>query len=211
MELGIITLKFLVYTFLQILVILTCNTSYMKYIIPALFLAMLTACQSDTQSPIVEGKVPLQIVKINREDTTIIQAEKTIDFARLQPPLEREDAGDSIETGFTIAHPELEQLKHADDVALPAGSLQVYISYPLKKPVIYKIPDSKKPYSYKDLAILVSNIYKQIYKEEEQSAHVSPNGKYGIWGHAIEDLYLHSIIVKTDDIGNRILILEVES
>ena len=68
--------------------------------------------------------------------------------------------------------------------------------------------------------------YKQVYKEEEESAATKTipmnsreglsnrnetNGKYGIWGHDLTDLYLTDVEVYKDSKGVVSLILYIDS
>ena len=79
------------------------------------------------------------------------------------------------------------------------------ISYPLNNPVEVT-EKSNNGFSAKMIISSICNNYKRIYKEEEESmllpAHTKSDillnrnqtdGKYGIWGHDIGDLFIESI------------------
>lgn len=88
------------------------------------------------------------------------------------------------------------------------------------------IIESVNGFSRKQLALLISEKYHQIYDEEEVGATTKTipvnkrdnginrnktNGKYGIWGHDITDLDLGSIDVRKSPNGEIFLELDIES
>ena len=69
---------------------------------------------------------------------------------------------------------------------------------------------SPKGFTRADLARSISNTYKAVYAEEERTTQIKvvpldqrtglinrnkTNGKYGIWGHDLGDLVLHTVEV----------------
>lgn len=83
-----------------------------------------------------------------------------------------------------------------------------YLKYPLSVVAEFPIEFS----SMEELWEKVRSAYEEIYKEEEESSSVTPglipnmynrnrtNGKFGIWGHGINDLVLESVIICEDKI-----------
>lgn len=105
---------------------------------------------------------------------------------------------------------ELPVLVGRDEIVLPETKAILVIDYPLNKPVEIAITaKSDKGFTRGELALLVSTEYHRIYAEEEETAKTKTmpveerpimnrnetDGKYGIWGHDIDDLDLSSITV----------------
>lgn len=98
-----------------------------------------------------------------------------------------------------------------DEIILEPKSYILVIDYPLTNPFAFEFTVSKGM-SRKDFVDLAVNAYREIYKEEDETSKIKPKnipglgnrartvGKYGIWGHGIEDLILHSLNLKNNDI-----------
>jgi hypothetical protein len=94
---------------------------------------------------------------------------------------------------------------------LPAGKYTLKITYPLSNPYIQTI-DSEVPIKRKSLVKLIAVAYRYIYIVEKQSSEVAPalipgmlnriqtNGTFGIWGHSLGDLMLHTVYVDEDNV-----------
>jgi hypothetical protein len=94
---------------------------------------------------------------------------------------------------------------------LPAGKYTLKITYPLSNPYIQMI-DSEVPIKRKSLVELIAVAYRYIYIVEKQSSEVAPalipgmlnriqtNGTFGIWGHSLGDLMLHTVYVDEDNV-----------
>lgn len=137
----------------------------------------------------------------------------------------------SISYGISIEDPgsSLSFLSHADDLVLPFNKVTLAIDYPLAKPVYVEITTREKGFTRKMLIQEISNVYHKIYKEEEASAKIKTmpvekrldsigllnrnqtNGKYGIWGHDLADLYLAAIDVYRNSKGEVFLDLDINS
>lgn len=100
----------------------------------------------------------------------------------------------------------------------------IVIDYPVRQPVQFKIT-SNTGFTKAELLIRIGQIYRQIYKEEETSSTIktvprgerkglinrnTTDGKYGIWGHDIEDLDLSSATISCKR-GQCIIELGIES
>lgn len=82
------------------------------------------------------------------------------------------------------------------------------IDYPLSRKYMEIIKSGKKGKTIREITQLIVNRYKKIYKEEEKTSLIKEgpignlfllrrrtNGKYGIYGHYIEDLCIHDIVI----------------
>ncbi len=119
-----------------------------------------------------------------------------------------------------------DRIVNGDDIIWNGGDLVLVIDYPLTRPYREKIsftrPDQR---TLRYVISIVCDRYQKIYREEEKSSSIKviplkerkkllnrneTNGKYGIWGHDIEDLSLTSIsIIEVD--GRLYLDLDIDS
>lgn len=122
---------------------------------------------------------------------------------------------------FSLSDPErsLGMLLDRYEVVIPYKSILVKIDYPLERPICIQLRalDGKTSFTRGDLAMSIAHAYKNIYKEEELTStlpaetmnernmgdvplinRARTNGCYGIWGHALSDLDLHTVYVSDD-------------
>jgi hypothetical protein len=115
----------------------------------------------------------------------------------------------SIDLGyFPIAYPikDICNLENPTNIIIPKEKIDVQFDYPLTNKVIKTFyADSTDGFTKAGLINMICDFYKEIYEEEEKttntnSGHIpnmlnrnETNGRYGIWGHDITDLYLHTI------------------
>jgi hypothetical protein len=136
---------------------------------------------------------------------------------------------DGIIPWISIKGPEkyFNNLMNKDEIVLIANEAILLIDYPLNNPVEIEIKSEKSDgFTRGELIKLISREYNRIYKEEEESSQVKTipleeredlinrnetNGKYGIWGHDIDDLDLSAIIVKWEHSKKPRLELFIES
>ncbi|MZQ83255.1 hypothetical protein GQF01_14160 [Paenibacillus sp. 5J-6] len=119
---------------------------------------------------------------------------------------------------------ELTRLRKKSEVVLNYNSIHVVVNYPLKKPKVFEIKNSRIVRS--DLINEISKIYHTVYQEEEETSSIKTipeiersklknrnetNGKYGIWGHDLRDLDLSSVNVVKKNNGRIYLYLYIES
>lgn len=106
---------------------------------------------------------------------------------------------------------EIENNAPEELVIAPGEKFKLVINYPLRFPYKVGIDGGKNGLTRRKVLEFVIKCYKQIYKEEDEfrmsSNKNTTDGKYGIWGHNISDLVLHSLIFKK----NRILEVGVDS
>ena len=93
-----------------------------------------------------------------------------------------------------------------EEEILPVGEYSLVIDYPLSKPYRETFV-TKFPIKRKEIVELIVNAYHRIYDEEENTSPIKPalipgmynrihtDGNYGIWGHDLGDLVLHTIYV----------------
>jgi hypothetical protein len=92
------------------------------------------------------------------------------------------------------------------ELVLPERTAQIEISFPLKTPEIFSIqPPGGLGFTKADLAAAILKLYQKIYQEEEETSTVDvatipgmshrnrTNGKHGIWGYFIDDLWLENV------------------
>jgi len=117
----------------------------------------------------------------------------------------------------SISNYEVQQpfLVKPDEVVIQNNKISILIDYPLKKSVMFEVV-SDGGFTRSELGREVSTLYKNIYSEEESTSSVrivplserkgiinrnETNGKYGIWGHDIEDLDLGSAVIRKTKTG----------
>lgn len=121
---------------------------------------------------------------------------------------------------------DLENLRHADEFVAPQ-QIQVIYSYPFSKKFTFTHDSGdSKGFTLAKLASTIAEQYQKMYQEEENYIAPEPDnpehlisitgmlnrrtthGPYGIWGHVLSDLVLHTIVRKP---GTNIYWLEIDS
>lgn len=112
-----------------------------------------------------------------------------------------------------------------DEIVIKENEIEILFDYPLDNPISIRTK-SDRGFTRSDLLSIISDKYKQIYREEESSAHQktvplnerkglinrnSTDGKYGICCHDLIDLDLGAIDVFKDKNGIIKLVLYIES
>jgi hypothetical protein len=97
---------------------------------------------------------------------------------------------------------EIKNISENEIILFPDTTYTLKIIYPLSKPFVHKFTTDSNGMLRKELVKLIVDDYHQIYKEEDESVghktkeipgmynRQTSNGKYGIWGHHIDDLQL---------------------
>lgn len=96
--------------------------------------------------------------------------------------------------------------KWTDEIVIPEKQISVEIAFPLSVPHTFVLTaHNPGGFTIASLAEGISQLYSQIYKEEEKTSETSvsripgfsnrsrTDGKYGIWGYDIDDLVLLSV------------------
>jgi hypothetical protein len=128
-----------------------------------------------------------------------------------------------------LAQPEkdLKQMRNAEEVVFTGTNLIVILDYPLRNEVNFPVSaSSPRGFTRADLARKVADLYKRVYEEEAQTSKIAvipleqrkglinrneTNGKYGIWGHDLSDLVLHTIELSRKADGTVLAYLGIDS
>lgn len=107
-----------------------------------------------------------------------------------------------------IADPidDIRELDNPTEIIISKPKIDVLFEYPLTNKVLKTFnADTTNGFTAAGLIQMICDFYKEIYEEEDRTTNIPseniPNmlnrnettGKYGIWGHAIGDLYLHTM------------------
>jgi hypothetical protein len=135
---------------------------------------------------------------------------------------------DRIIPWISIADPgkEIDSLIDANEVVTQFTRATLIIDYPLTNKATFELTTEGKGFTRKQLILLISQKYHEVYDEEEATATIKTvpadkrgqllnrnktNGKYGIYGHDITDLDLDWVEVTQGADGKIYLTLEIES
>jgi hypothetical protein len=185
-----------------------------KLLITILFACLISSCKTNNDKNPVEtsenlSEILFQVKTNNKDDLEIFE--------------------DGIIPWISIknADSEVNNLIEKDEIVINKGNVTLIIDYPLNNPVEIQIKaNNSNGFSRKELAQKISTEYKRIYQEEEESAKTKTtpiderqglinrnqtDGKYGIWGHDIDDLDLSAIILRKAENGEIKLELIIES
>jgi hypothetical protein len=108
---------------------------------------------------------------------------------------------------------DIAQLQNQNEIVIPMKVIYVRFTYPLKKAAKFKITAVKEEgLTRAELVRSICETYHLIYKREDEdvggpTGTINPmmlnraqsNGRYGIYGHYIEDLLLHTVRQVSDD------------
>jgi len=137
------------------------------------------------------------------------------------------DSENGDTASISIANPEkdLPQLQNPQEIVITQHTVTIIIDYPLTNEYKFNL-SSDTGFTRVHLLNEINKAYRKIYAEEEASATIKTiplekrktlinrndtNGKYGIWGHDIEDLMLTRIEVYETPDKKLILALITES
>ncbi len=113
---------------------------------------------------------------------------------------------DDISCYINIESPEDDILgqQFPDEIVIPFNEILIKYTYPLSTSVVLGFKSNDIGFTRAELARKICEGYHQIYNEEESAVGNSGNisgmlnrasseGPYGIYGHHISDLLLHSV------------------
>jgi hypothetical protein len=144
------------------------------------------------------------------------------------PPEELEDfpEGFSPYVSLEAPEPEIAKMRARDEIVLAKRRAVVVIDYPVAKDVEFPIEAATDAgFSRAELVRAISGVYHRMYEEEERTAKQKTipmdqrtglinrnetDGVYGIWGHDLGDLVLHTIEVSEKG-GVTYLVLGIDS
>ena len=140
---------------------------------------------------------------------------------------ERKSEGPSPYVNLADPEKDLKQMRNAEEVVFSGTNLIVVLDYPLRKEVTFPISaSSPSGFTRAELVRKVADLYKRVYDEETQTSKIAviplekrkglinrneTNGKYGIWGHDLGDLVLHTIEISRAADGTVLASLGIDS
>lgn len=111
---------------------------------------------------------------------------------------------------FVVGAGIIDLMGHEPNEVLSETSIEVRFDYPLDKPVVFTC---NGPVTLKTFIDFVAHSYERIYREEKESATIEEgrsapgllnrnrtDGKYKIWGHVLDDLFLEGAECGEDDV-----------
>jgi uncharacterized membrane protein YecN with MAPEG domain len=150
-----------------------------------------------------------------------------IDILLKKPSEEVKNAVDSV-GGIELENlnESIKYLDKPDEIVLDFKEVELEIDYPLNEIYKGKLTTSNKGFTRKEFIVEISKRYHQIYEEEEATAKTKTiprekrkglinrndtDGKYGIWGHDLSDLFMTGIDVYKTKEGKIVLRLGIDS
>lgn len=149
-----------------------------------------------------------------------------IDFSVKATAAQEKDFKNKIVPWASIKNSESDSVRLIDPnrKVINAREATLVIEYPLRQPVNFRIT-SENGFTKAELLRKIGQIYREIYKDEEASSTVkttpmakrgnlinrnTTDGKYGIWGHDIDDLVISSATVSCNE-GKCVIELGIDS
>ena len=84
-----------------------------------------------------------------------------------------------------------------DEVVLGVGNYTIKITYPLSVPFTSVVKVGSMGLTRRELVDLIVKAYRIVYKDANRS-----NKKFGVWGHCMSDLMLHTATVSKKNVIN---------
>ncbi|KKO89139.1 hypothetical protein AAW12_23695 [Sphingobacterium sp. Ag1] len=204
---------------------------YIKQIFLFLLVAFFLSCNPNSGNPSKEQYIEsVQKKEFKKNDELYSNAGKLIgefDFNVKATEEQKKDWEDGKIPWISLENPgsEINQLINADELVIKKTQINIIFDYPLNKPATFEFRNDKG-FTRRDLVLLISEKYHEIYKEEELTSAVKTiplqkrtgiinrnetQGKYGIWGHDLADLVLSGVEVHETSEGKINIILLIES
>jgi hypothetical protein len=150
-----------------------------------------------------------------------------IEILLIKPSEETKNEVDSI-GGIELENlnESITYLDKPDEIVLDFKEVELEIDYPLNEIYKAQLTTSNKGFTRKELIVEISKRYHKIYEEEEATAKTKTiprekrevlinrndtDGKYGIWGHDLSDLFMTGIDVYKTKEGKIVLRLGIDS
>ena len=200
-----------------------------KRIFPFLIIVTFFSCNQNSGNPSKQEYIEsIQKKGLEKHDELYANAGKLVgefDFGVKATEEQKKDWEDGVIPWINLDNPEINQLINGDEILVKNTLINIIFDYPLNNPHTFEFKN-EKGFSRKDLVLLISKKYKEIYAEEEVTSTVKTipvdkrtgiinrnetQGKYGIWGHDLSDLVLSGIEVHETDKGEINIILLIES
>lgn len=113
------------------------------------------------------------------------------------------------QNGETVDPILVKMLDHSEqEIVDVSDKIRIHFDYPLTHEVTFTF-EGKKPWRLSDILDKIAEGYCKIYDEEDETRTVdtvirgtllnrpTTNGKYGIWGHILNDLYVEGLYKKS--------------
>ncbi len=88
-----------------------------------------------------------------------------------------------------------------NEIILEEGNYTIVVNYPIERPYKKKVKVGSDGISRKALVDIAVESYKHVYSFVEGDEDSMNWNKYGIWGHSIGDLILHTFYIKDNVIS----------
>ena len=125
---------------------------------------------------------------------------------RLFPDWYYENDGSNTEEEFAEFQREVKDLPPNEIIVAPNESMKLEIDYPLTNSFMTSLIKRKSGWTRRQIVEFIIKCYKKIYQVEESKLNKhetgnipgmynrkTTNGEYGIWGHEMGDLILHTL------------------
>ncbi len=169
-------------------------------------------------------KITPSNIKLKQEDNIKNVTFKIKDAYENEP----EGDGDSPYINLVDLEDDIKNMENCDEKIIDDKEVTILYDYPFSQLFECTYQSSKNYFTRLELAILVSNTYQHIYEEEEKTTVAKvlsreermkrgalmnrnrTDGKYGIWGHDLGDLVLHTLHVSYSN-NRYIIFLGIDS
>jgi hypothetical protein len=151
----------------------------------------------------------------------------TIKFVVRDPDPVWADYGPSPYVSMENPGKAIKYMDKPDEIVVSSNELHVVIDYPVTGEWEFKITSGgSKGFTRAELAREISRVYHALYVEEERTTKIKvippkerkklynrnqTDGKFGIWGHDIGDLELHTVELHKGADGKLYAILGIDS
>lgn len=112
----------------------------------------------------------------------------------------------------SIVDPPFNRIKNLKEYVIHKPNITLEVKYPLRDKFLFPLySNDDSGFTREQLVKSICNLYKWIYQVEEKTSDVKTGqhpafyfnrnqtyGYFGIWGHGIEDLDLHTIYYDSD-------------
>jgi hypothetical protein len=137
----------------------------------------------------------------------------------------------TVQTGpekfaVSMATPELSGLVNPEEIVLAKTTALIVVDYPIRRPYEFPISaPSARGFTRASVVRAVADVYAFIYAEELRTSKVAvtpmdartlqnrneTNGTFGIWGHDLDDLVLHTLRIREEAAGETYVYLGIDS
>ena len=154
-----------------------------------------------------------------------VQPAATIEFQIDDPENKADDPSPYVH--LDKPDEDLKRMRDRDQIVFTGTELTLILDYPLRDELRFTITASRpNGFTRAELAKKISEVYQRVYQEEAATTKVAvippnerkglqnrneTNGKYGIWGHDLSDLVLHTVEISREPDGKAVASLGIDS